>query len=77
MSKNPTYRTINTATGDTIHLVEIPGENPKPHSIYGPSWIYADGTQEYYIYGLRYNSESSWEKAVSYYRKTKKALKED
>ena len=77
MSKIPSYRMITTTTGDTIHLVEIPGENAKPHSINGAAWKYADGKEEYYIYGLKYQSASTWEKSVANYKKSKRISKED
>jgi len=77
MSKIPYYRTITTTTGDTIHIVEIQGENARPHSINGPAWKYANGHEEYYIYGLKYQSQSSWEKTVANYKKSKRVSKED
>ena len=77
MSTNiPQYRTITTTDGNTIHLVEIPGESAKPHSIDGPAWTYADGKKEYYIYGLKH-TPTSWEKAVSFYKSSKKSFGDD
>lgn len=76
MSNIPQYRTITTTDGNIIHLVEIPGEVAKPHSIDGPAWIYADGKKEYYIYGLKH-TQISWEKAVSFYKNMKKSLGDD
>jgi hypothetical protein len=76
MSNNPQYRTITTTQGDTVHLVELQGENPKPHSIHEAAWTYADGRQEYYIYGLKH-TQSSWEKAITYYKKTKRVSNND
>ena len=75
MSNIPQYRIITTTDGNTIHLVEIPGETAKPHSIDGPAWIYADGKKEYYIYGLKH-SQLSWEKSVSFYKTKRSSIDE-
>jgi len=72
----PQYRTITTTQGDTIHLVQMPGENPKPHSIHDAAWNYQDGRKEYFIYGLKHTF-ASWEKSIAHYRKIKKFSNED
>jgi hypothetical protein len=76
MSINPQYRTITTTEGHRIHLVELPGEIAKPHSIHEAAFQYADGKQEYYIYGLKH-SHASWERSVTYYKKTNKLPEEN
>jgi hypothetical protein len=72
MATTTQYRTITTVEGHRIHLVELPGENPKPHSIHEAAFLYADGKEEYYIYGLK-RSYSEWQKAITFYRKVDKS----
>jgi hypothetical protein len=71
-----TYRTINTVEGHRMHLVDLPGENPKPHSIKEAAIKYNDGTEEYYIYGLK-RSYAEWQKAITFYRKVYKSSIEE
>lgn len=52
-------RTIKTACGHTIEVIDIPGRNLLPHSITGPAFIYPDKKEEYYIYGIKY-SKADW-----------------
>lgn len=65
------YRSINTTEGHMFHVVEIPGQAVKPHSINHPAITYSDGTKEYYIYGLKYNYQD-WLKAIANYKTIKK-----
>lgn len=76
MSKTLNYRTIKTTTGDTVHLAEIPGRNPVPHSINEAAWVHSDGKKEYYIYGLRH-TKASWDSAITHYKRAKKSPKKD
>ena len=67
-----TYRSINTTEGHKFHIVELPGETAKPHSINHPAITYADGTKEYYIYGLKH-SYQDWLRVVANYKSVKNA----
>ena len=51
--KKITYGVMKTIDGITIHYVQDPGQNRKPHNLNGPAMIYADGKEEYYINGLK------------------------
>jgi hypothetical protein len=51
--KKTTYGVMKTIDGITIHYVQDPGQNRKPHNLNGPAMIYADGKEEYYINGLK------------------------
>ena len=51
--KKITYGVMKTIDGITIHYIQDPGQNIKPHNLKGPAMIYADGKEEYYINGLR------------------------
>lgn len=66
------YRSINTTEGHKFHIVELPGQIAKPHSINYPAITYADGKQEYYIYGLKHSYED-WQRVVAGYKVIKKA----
>lgn len=61
------YRSINTTEGHLFHIVEIPGQLAKPHSINGPAITYADGKKDYYVYGLKH-SYQDWLRVVSGYK---------
>jgi hypothetical protein len=52
-------RTIRTACGHIIDVIDLPGRNLLPHSITGPAFIYPDKKEEYYIYGIKY-SKADW-----------------
>lgn len=71
MTTSIIHRTINTAEGHKFHIVELPGELAKPHSINYPAITYADGTKEYYIYGLKH-SYQDWQRVVADYKVIKK-----
>ena len=51
--KKTTYGVMKTIDGITIHYIQDPGQNRKPHNFNGPAMIYADGKEEYYINGLK------------------------
>ena len=51
--KKTVYKSIRTPDGITIHLMQEPGENAKPHNTSGPAMIYPDGKEEYYVNGLK------------------------
>jgi hypothetical protein len=51
--KKITYGVMKTIDGITIHYIQDPGQNRKPHNLKGPAMIYADGKEEHYINGLR------------------------
>jgi hypothetical protein len=52
---------LKTTCGHKFILIrESEGKNYKPHSYYKPAAIYPDGTEEYYLYGLKYE-KSVWE----------------
>jgi hypothetical protein len=54
--KKTIHRVMKTPDGITIHLIQEPGRNPRPHNLTGPAMIYPDGRQEYYINGLKLNA---------------------
>ena len=54
--KKTTYGVMKTIDGITIHYIQDPGQNRKPHNLNGPAMIYADGREEYYINGLKMNA---------------------
>jgi hypothetical protein len=51
--KKTIYGVMKTTEGITIHYIQDPGQNKKPHNLNGPAMIYADGKEEYYINGLK------------------------
>ena len=51
--KKTTYGVMKTIDGITIHYVQDPGQNRKPHNLNGPAMIYPDGKEEHYINGLK------------------------
>jgi hypothetical protein len=56
-------RTIHTTCGHLIHTISLGKNRIVPHSLTGPAFIYADTTEEYYIYGLKY-SKKDWKDLV-------------
>lgn len=51
--KKTTYGVMKSIDGTTIHYIQDPGQNRKPHNLNGPAMIYADGKEEYYVNGLK------------------------
>ena len=54
--KKTTYGVMKSIDGTTIHYIQDPGQNRKPHNLTGPAMIYPDGKEEYYINGLKLNA---------------------
>lgn len=56
--KDPTYRTIRTIEGITMHLFEDDRGITKPHCPTGPAILYSKAQNkqdEYYLFGVKYD----------------------
>jgi hypothetical protein len=68
-----TERIIKTSCGHKFIVIDETRKVLKVHSMSGPAAIYPDGTEEYYIHGLKYD-KLTWESLV---KQSKRLFKED
>jgi hypothetical protein len=66
-------RIIKTTCGHTFIVIDEVIKVLKPHSMSKPAAIYPDGSEEYYINGLKYD-KLTWESLV---KQSKRLFKED
>lgn len=66
-------RIINTTCGHQFVVIDEQRKILKPHSTSRAAAIYPDGTEEYYLYGIKYE-KSVWQQMV---KQNKKLYTED
>ena len=62
-------RIINTTCGHQFVVIDEQRKILKPHSTRRAAAIYPDGSEEFYLYGIRYE-KSVWEQMTKQSRKT-------